>query len=65
MSKNNSDRRQELNSFTNNPSPLGNSHQRSVDYGHQTSKTSRKIPQGFENKLEVVERLIKFLSAEC
>lgn len=65
MNKNNTDWRQEIKGFTNFPATVGNNQQRSNDFGHPTPKSTRNNPQSDENKLEVIERLIKFLSADC
>jgi hypothetical protein len=65
MNKNITDWYQELSGFSKTPSTVGNNPQRSNSHGHQSSKPVQKTPKSIENKHEVVERLIKFLSADC
>ena len=65
MNKNITDWYQELNGFSKIPSTAGNNPQRSNSHGHQSANLVQKSPKSIENKHEVIERLIKLLSADC
>ena len=64
MSNINQEWNQELNSFFNNPTINSKNQMRTQEINHSSKKAGRKNMLSVENKLDVVEKLIKFLSNE-
>ena len=64
MSNINQEWNQELNSFLSNPTINSKNQMRTQETNHSSKKSGRKNLLSVENKLDVVEKLIKFLSNE-
>ncbi len=65
MNKNITDWYLELTGLSKIPAAIGNNPQRSDSHGYPSAKSAQRSPKSVENKHEVIERLIKYLSADC